>query len=104
MAPSERHFFRAETETGRIDGDFADGIEDLVQISNWRRIETDGKRTDEYRGLGVLKKLYLLNGESDQKCARNKRDVEFHFLYGMCHQIECIYNHYHFIPIPKKDT
>ena len=53
MAPSERHFFRAETEIGRIDGDFADGIEDLVQISNWRRIETDGKRTDEYRGLGV---------------------------------------------------
>ena len=40
-------------KNGRIDGDFADGIEDLVQISNCQKIETDGKRTDGNRGLGV---------------------------------------------------
>ena len=30
---------------------------------------------------------YLINGESDQKSALNKRDVEFNFLYGVCYQI-----------------
>ena len=53
MAPIERHIFRVETEIGRIYGDFADDIEDLLQISNCQKIETDGKRTDGNRGLGV---------------------------------------------------
>ena len=30
---------------------------------------------------------YLINGESDKKSARNKRDVEFNFLNAMCYQI-----------------
>ena len=47
-------------KNGRIDRDFADGIEDLVQISNCRKIETDGKRTDGNRGLGVTVLLCLM--------------------------------------------
>ena len=29
---------------------------------------------------------YLVNGESDQKSARNKSDVELNFHNGMCYQ------------------
>ena len=45
-----------------------------------------------------------MNGESDQKSARNKSDVKFNFLSGVCSQILCIFNHYRFISIPKKST
>ena len=30
---------------------------------------------------------YLINGESDKKCAINNRDVEFNLLHGVCYQI-----------------
>ena len=30
---------------------------------------------------------YLVNGESDQKSVTNKKDAEFNFLSGECHQI-----------------
>ena len=43
-----------------------------------------------------------MNGESDQKSARNKSDVKFNFLSEVCSQILCIFNHYRFISIPKK--
>ena len=34
-----------------------------------------------FRKAFPKKSQYLINGESDQKSARNKRDVEFNFLY-----------------------
>ena len=44
---------------------------------------------------------YLVNGESDQKSVTNKRDAKFNFLTGTCYQIQCIFNHYRVITIPK---
>ena len=45
---------------------------------------------------------YLVNGESYEKSARNKREVKFNFLTEIFHQIYCISNHYSSIAIPKK--
>ena len=47
---------------------------------------------------------YLVNGESDQKSATSKKDAEFNFLSGVCHQIQCIFNQKSVIPILKKVT
>ena len=30
---------------------------------------------------------YLVNGDSNQKSVTNKKDAEFNFLSGVCHQI-----------------
>ena len=32
----------------------------------------------------------------------NKKDGKFNFLYDICHQIQCIFNHCRFIANPKK--
>ena len=47
---------------------------------------------------------YLVNGESDTKSARNKRDVKSNYLSDKYHQILCISNHYSYITISKKYT
>ena len=54
--------------------------------------------------LALFNPEYLKNGESYQKSATNKRDRKFNILSEICHQIECIFNHYSYITIPKKQT
>ena len=42
---------------------------------------------------------YLVNGDSDQKNATNKKDAEFNFLYGVRNQNEGIFNEYRLIAV-----
>ena len=42
---------------------------------------------------------YLVNGDSDKKNAKNKKDAEFNFLYGVRNQNEGIFNEYRLIAI-----
>ena len=45
---------------------------------------------------------YFVNGDSNKKSVMNKKDGKFNFLYDICHQIQCIFNHCRFIANPKK--